>query len=207
MRSVLILTLTIGLFLCVGCSPKSRYDRIVKRELASGVRHDSLFLGISLGMTEKEFYTHCWKLNRQGLIKQGNSNATVEFIVEKELKSRATMNFYPYFVDTKIVLMPVQFTYTGWAPWNKELSSDKLLEDVLQWYKKVYGDDFMKVTDKKEGIAYVKVDGNRRISVFKKDDMSVLAVFTDLLAVKNESPIPSDTLGIKNDSLNFTGEK
>ena len=167
-----------------GCSPRSKYERILKNELASGVRYDSLFMGIYLGMPEKDFYTHCWNLNLEGLIKQGSSNTTVENELKDKLKYPATMNFYPEFFRNKIYEMPVRFLYKGWTPWNKNLSSDNLTADILEWYEKIYGDGFIGVKHPKHGIAYVKVNGNRRITIFKEDDMHVWAIFTDMLVEK-----------------------
>ena len=167
-----------------GCSPRSKYERMLKQELASEVRYDSLFMGIYLGMPEKDFYTHCWNLNREGLIKQGSSNTTVENELKDKLNYPATMNFYPEFFQNKIYEMPVRFLYKGWSPWNKKLSSDNLATDVVKWYEMVYGNGFLKVIHPKQGIAYVKVNGNRRITIFKEDDMHVWAIFTDILVEK-----------------------
>ena len=170
-----------------GCSPGERYERRLSRELASGVRHDSLFMGIYLGMPDKEFYSHCWKLNKEGLIKQGTGNMSVEYQVKEELNYPATMNFYPVFDQGKIVEMPVRFIYNGWAPWNKEVSSESLSRDVLNWYEQVYGKGFITVTHPKRGAAFTKIDGNRRITIYQKDDMHVWAVFTDMLAERPDS--------------------
>ena len=71
MRLVMVVVAT---FLMGGCSPQYRYEQKLKRELASGVRHDSLFMGFSFGMSDKDFYALCWKLNREGVIRQSNSN-------------------------------------------------------------------------------------------------------------------------------------
>ena len=38
-----------------------------------------------------------------------------------------------------------------------------------------------------KGPAFVKVDGNRRITIFKTDDLYVWAVFTDLLVKKDSA--------------------
>jgi hypothetical protein len=179
----ILLMFILGIFI-YGCTPKSRYERKLKHELASGIRNDSLFMGLYFGMTEKDFYTKCWKLNQQGLIKQGPKNRTVEYMVKKELKFPGTMNFYPDFADGKIAEMPVQFAYTGWAPWNKKLSSDSLQIDVLRWFEKKYGDKFMKIDHPTKGSAFVSLDGNRRITIFKEDEMSVWAVFTDMSVTK-----------------------
>jgi len=175
----LIPALVAGLLL-TGCTPKARYERMLKQETESGIRHDSLFMGLYLGMPEKEFYTRCWNLNRQGLVRQGASNNSVLYEMKNELKYPATMDFYPRFVEGKIAEMPVQFKYAGWAPWNKKLSAEKLETDVYDWYKTKYGSGFLKVRHPKRGMAYVQIKGNRRITIFIGDESTVWAVMTDL---------------------------
>jgi hypothetical protein len=169
-----------------GCKPRAWYERKLKHELAKEVRHDSLFMGLYFGMSQKDFYLHCWNLNRQGLIKQGPGNTTVEYQVRNELKYPGTMNFYPGFVNGKIAEMPVKFTYSGWAPWNTKLSSDSLQYDVLRWYKRIYGNEFFKIKHPEKGIAFIKLDGNRQISIFKEDEIHVWAVFTDMSIAKEK---------------------
>lgn len=100
--------------------------------------------------------------------------------MEDQLDHPATMNFYPKFHQEKIYEMPVQFVYNGWAPWNEELSAEKLQRDVLEWYNDVYGRHYIEVEHPEHGTAYVKIDGNRRITVFREDDSHVWAVFTDM---------------------------
>ena len=179
-RIVLVMQVLLAGLIIYGCSPRSKYESMLKHELASGVRYDSLFMGMSLGMSEKDFYMQCWMLNREGLIKQGSDNTTVKYEMKNELKYLATMDFYPGFFQDKIYEMPVRFIYNGWTPWNKELSSDNLELDVLRLYEKIYGEGFIKVKHPKRGRAYKKIDGNRRITIFKEDDMHVWAVFTDM---------------------------
>ena len=116
----------IAVLIVGGCSPGKTYERRLNRELASGVRYDSLFMGISFGMTQDEFFNHCWKMNKDSVVRQGTANMSVQYDLNEELKYPATMNFYPVFGDGKIVEMPVRFIYNGWAPWNKELSAAKL---------------------------------------------------------------------------------
>ena len=192
-RAVWFLPILIFGIVVTGCTPKARYERRLKRELASGVRYDSIFMGIYFGMSQIDFYTHCWTLNKHGLIRQGPSNTTVEYVMKGELKFPATMNFYPTFKDAKIVEVPVEFKYTGWAPWNKKLSADSLQADVLRWYKVKYGSDFIAVRHPLHGMAYVKVDGNRRITIFKQDDMRVWAYFTDMLVQQDQAVVPPGT--------------
>lgn len=199
-KIVWVMPVLIAGLIIFGCSPRSKYEIRLKDELASGVRYDSLFLGLYLGMPEKDFYTHCWILNREGLIKQGPDNTTVEYELKDELKYPATMQYYPEFVQSKIFEIPVRFIYNGWTPWNKKLSSDNLEVDVLKWYEKVYGDGFIKIKHPKRGMAYVRVDGNRRITIFKEDDLHVWAVFTDML-VKRDLNDSTSKAGIIHDEI------
>jgi hypothetical protein len=185
-----------------GCSPRTRYENRVKHELANGVRYDSLFMGLYFGMAEKDYYMHCWNLNKKGIIRQGESNTTVLYEMKDELKYPADMNFYPKFIQGKIYEMPVRFTYKGWSPWNKTLSSDNLEIDVLKWYEKIYGKGFIKVKHPDRGTAFVKVDGNRRITIFIENELRVWAVFTDLTIKQDWNYSASNPGIIQNDTTN-----
>ncbi|GAA0543747.1 hypothetical protein GCM10009415_27340 [Chitinophaga japonensis] len=166
-----------------------RYKSLMKREVASGVHADSLFFGIHFGMTSKQFFAHCWEMNKKGLFTDGQSNTAVLYRLNNhELKHPASLNFYPSFTHNKISGMRATFEYDGWAPWNKHLWADSLLPDVLALYKKWYstGNPFLTISDKERGTIYVKVDGNRRIIIGRYDDMLVKVDYTDLLTAKTE---------------------
>ena len=64
--------------------------------------------------------------------------------------------------------------------------ADSLLPDVLALYKKWYsdGNSFIQIDDEEKGTIYVKVDGNRRITIGKYDDMMVKVDYTDMLVEK-----------------------
>jgi hypothetical protein len=177
-----------------GCSPRAKYNRMLKRELASGVKCDSLFMGLYFGMPEKDFYLHCWALNKKGLIRQGENNTTVHYEMKKELKYPASMDFYPKFKEGKISEMPVMFKYTGWAPWNKELTSKKLQADIVRYFEKTYGERFFEVKDPKRGSAFISIKGNRRISVFIQNDLYTWALFTNMLTEKNWNGSPTSDI-------------
>jgi hypothetical protein len=178
----------------ISCSPRDKYDKQLREELSSGIRYDSLFMGLYLGMPEKDFYIHCWKLNKKGLVRQGASNTTVMYQIKEELNFPGQMDFYPRFNQGKIFEMPVRFQYNGWAPWNKKLSAERLQEDVVDWYEQVYGKGFIRVRHPEWGLAYVKLDGNRRITILREDNMHVWAVFTDMLVKSDWSGINRDTI-------------
>ncbi|RMG73575.1 MAG: hypothetical protein D6722_03550 [Bacteroidetes bacterium] len=170
-----------GLTACQG----SAYERTLARELASGERYDSLFLGIHFGMSARDFYGHCWKLNQDSLIRQGPNNLSVQYIFEEGFRDRMFMNFYPNFTnDTARIIweMPVLFSYEAWAIWSKEYWSDSLLPEVLDLFDDWYGGEFIKIEHPDKGVAYVKVQGNRRVIVRRQDDQYVKAVITDMLA-------------------------
>lgn len=184
-----------------GCSPGSRYEHRLRTELAKGIRYDSLFMGLYFGMPEKEFYLHCWKMNQKGLARQGETNSTVLCQLKNELYYPAAMDFYPRFNEGKIYEVPVRFKYVGWAPWNKNLSSDNLESHVLKWYESIFGKGFIEIRHPERGPAFVRINGNRRITIFKQNDLYVWAVFTDMLVRKDwksfeagDMTFPSDTI-------------
>lgn len=157
------------------------------KELAHGQRVDSLFFGIHLGMSSKQFYAHCWEMNKKGLFTDGENNTAVLYKLDNnELDHPASMNFYPAFYQDKLHNMRVTYNYDAWAPWNKHLFADSLQLKVLELYTAWYkgGNSFIKMEDKKRGTIYVKVDGNRRIIIGKYDDVRVKVDYSDLRVEK-----------------------
>ncbi len=151
---------------------------------------DSLFLGLSLGMDRQAFFDSCWRMNNRKMITQGPTNQNVEYIFDSLLDNRVIMRFYPNFYKDKVYEMPVVFMYEAWAPWNKQFSSDSLFEKLVPVFKNWYGDDFQIIEHKTQGTVYARIDGKRRINLFRKDDQYVQAVYTDLRmakALKEES--------------------
>lgn len=182
-KIILIFSFILCLIACTN-EPKLTYGDIEKRELARGVRYDSLLLGISLGMPAKEFYLRCWDLNKQGIIREGNTNMTVMYKLTEGLKYQAYINFYPSFHNDKIYEMPYVISYVGWSPWKADNQPESLQLDVVKLMEKWYGTGFIRVYDKQRGLTFVKVDGNRRIKIMQKPEMYVEVIITDLIAEK-----------------------
>lgn len=146
---------------------------------------DSLFLGIHLGMAQKDFFDHCTELNKQQIITQGpGGNTNVEHRMKNVFDNEVSMRFFPTFIDNKVFEMPVTYSYIAWAPWNKQYWADSLLEKVLVKYKEWYGEDFKLLNHPTQGKVYYKIDGKRRINLFVQDEQFVQAVFTDLKVEK-----------------------
>lgn len=146
-------------------------------------RVDSIFLGIHLGMVRRDFYMHCWDLNKKGLFTDGTGNNYVLYKLKEELRYPADMNFYPDFSDSTISGMRVNIQYQGWAPWNKHLGADSLLPDVLSMCRKWYpeGAPFAVITQGAD-TTYIKEDANRQITIKKLDGVMVSIQYTDLWA-------------------------
>jgi hypothetical protein len=161
----------------------SEYSRLVKKELAKGTRYDSLFFGIYLGMPAKAFYDHCWDMNKKGIFTNGSNNTSVLYKIDKDSSYPISMNFYPTFYESKIASMWASYEYDGWAPWNKNLVADSLLPHVISMYEKWYpgGNEFIKIANKEKETIYVKIDGNRRITIGLFNDKMVKVDYTDLL--------------------------
>lgn len=175
------------LIACSGDKDMDKYNNLVKKELGNK-RVDSIFFGIHFGMTSKNFFSHCWEMNKKGIFRDGLNNMYVLYKLDNDLKYPASMNFYPDFNDNTIWRMRVLIQYDAWAPWNKPLFADSLMFDALELYKKWYseGNPFIEIKDEKRGTIYVKVDGNRRITIGKYDDMIVKVDYTDMLVERQK---------------------
>lgn len=171
---------------------QSEYKQLEKKEFASGKEVNELFFGLELGMDRKSFFETCLELNQQGKHSNGPSELSVEYDVPMPSGNPAKMRFYPKWEDEKIYMMPVEFTYEGWAPWNEELAVEKLREDVVNLFEEWYSPGFIEVAyEDKSQIAFVKVDGNRRIRIFRKQLSIVRAEIVDLKIQKQKEENPS----------------
>lgn len=182
---IIFILAVLGSQIACNNSASSEYKKMEERELASGVRQDSLFLGLYLGMSSKDFYDHCWKMNKQGIIREGATNTTVLYPIS-DFSEQASMEFYPRFEGGKITAMPLTFAYNGWSPWNKHLFAEHLILEVKSLMEKWYGEGFVEIENPNPigSNAWVKVDGNRRISIYYVDDSKVSADIVDLIALK-----------------------
>jgi len=181
-------TLSVILILLQSCN--SEYEQMVTRELASGEIENDLFFGLELGMSSKEFFGKCWELNNDSLLYHGALNMSIEHRFELNGKS-AKMNFYPEFHEGKVYEMPVVFSYNAYAPWNQAYSVDTLLQESIAHVEQWYGEGFIKMEHPEKGVAYAKVDGNRRVMLYPGDE-KVNMLVTDLLV---ENQIKNHKLG------------
>lgn len=183
-----ILIVLVGLLMWTSACQKSdkrTLEEVEKQELAKGFRSDSLFLGLYLGMTIKDFYAVCWDLNKKGVLREASGNMAAAYQLDKgEMTYPVEMNFYPKSIDDKISEMPVRFHYKDWAPWNEHLQSNKLVVEVKNLMEKWYGKGFFISPIQGGGKGIVKVDGNKRIIITVESDSDVFVNISDLTVVK-----------------------
>ncbi|WP_147303502.1 hypothetical protein [Rhodohalobacter sp. SW132] len=169
------------IFSLIACDQRSDYERLIQDGQRSDVRHDSLFLGYELGMEQQQFLDHSWQLNQEGLITGGTQ---IEYRLT-DLSYDARMVFYPHFENGKIYKMPIEISYNSWAIWNRELYSEHMINDLLEYYENIYGTGFRQVDHPVlNRQVWMKVDGNRKIVIYPKDDMITRVEFTDLSVQK-----------------------
>ena len=177
------------LSMIVGCENGSKFEHLVEKELSSGQRNDSLFLNFYFGITREEFFSRGWEQNKQGLIAQGPRNQNIKYIMPNKEKGNSPiqMLFYPVFDDqNKIKTMNLTFNYSGWSPWGRKYFSDSLaiaLQDTLErWYG---GNEFVLMPVEEKEV-WVKLDGNRLISLTIEDEQYVRGFIKDLTHPENK---------------------
>ena len=181
-----VLCLFFVLFSLVSC--KSEYQQYVDQEMASGVKQDSLIFGMRMGQTKMDFYATCWDLNKEKIISQG-TGANARYVTDRDsIGGEADplskeMLFYGIFDENDVMRgMRMSYSFLAWAPWNEDLQSDRLLEHLREIYLAKYpGNDFIELEIKESKYpALVKIDGNRQILMYPKNDKDVAVKIEDL---------------------------
>ena len=180
-----LISICIILVLILTNCEQSEYKKLVRSELKKNVKNDSLFLNLKFGERNEDYLDKIWELNKKGIISQTDGEyGSVRYSLKlNELEKKVgdiNMDFFPRFNDKKrLDKLTIKFSHQGWAPWNKELFSDKLIIKVLDTIKKWYkGNDFLEasndINNKKSSIFY-KIDGDRQFKVYFKEDHEVIA--------------------------------
>jgi hypothetical protein len=194
-RLLMVAYIFVSVLLPAACGRRTSYEEWESSELAKGIRHDSLFLGLRFGMTRQQFFDHCQKLHEQGLLTEGGLQSgaiSARYTLSNGLPHVAILNFYPDFYKDTIYKMETDLKYDAWAPWNKQLFADSLKKALVGLFEQWYGKGFVKLTDPHRGDVWLKIDGNRRIVISGINDIYVRAIFTDLTVDKR---IPAGDAG------------
>lgn len=185
------------IFLIGWSCTSSDYSRLVKTELAKGIRVDSVFSGIYLGDNRSQYEALCLRMNKEHLFTMGQMGSVQYLFVDSifhEPPRDIRVLIDPSFDESQIISdVNLEFSYLGWAPWNRDLVADSLMVQVQKLLYVWYAGNAFILAHPGDKVVPVKVDGNRRILVYKKDDQSVLVKVQDLLhpwynkSVKNEA--------------------
>ena len=187
LNKIIFCLLVLTLFLA--CEIESEYSKLLKKELKSGKSFNDLVLGLKIGQTKDDFYEICADLNKKKLITSGARNLYPEYILypKDSVKNgkKIRMSFMGIFDNDRIMKgMDIRFNYYSWIAWREEYNSDNLIneiKDTLQlWYP---GNNFIEIDlklDSKNNLAYVKVDGNRQITMYKIDGRDVAVIIEDV---------------------------
>lgn len=173
----------------LACEIESEYSKLLKKELKSGKSFNDLVLGLKIGQTKDDFFEICADLNKKKLITSGARNLYPEYILypkdSVENGKKIRMSFMGIFDNDRIMKgMDIRFNYYSWIAWREEYNSANLIneiKDTLQlWYP---GNNFIEIDlklDSKNNLAYVKVDGNRQITMYKIDGRDVAVIIEDI---------------------------
>lgn len=173
----------------LACEIESEYSKLLKKELKSGKSFNDLVLGLKIGQTKDDFFEICADLNKKKLITSGARNLYPEYILypkdSVENGKKIRMSFMGIFDNDRIMKgMDIRFNYYSWIAWREEYNSANLIneiKDTLQlWYP---GNNFIEIDlklDSKNNLAYVKVDGNRQITMYKIDGRDVAVIIEDV---------------------------
>lgn len=176
-----LVMLVFTIFALANCEQKTDYQKEIDVALSTGERMDSLILDYTLGMSRDEFFDYSWEINKEGIVVNG---AGAEIVQDVDwLNSPARRKFYPNFIDDKVVQLPVEYTYNGWAPWNEHLVSDSLLQDVLNYMAPVYEVSFSQRIIESGDTVYYSIKANQEIRLEIIDESSIRVTFTDLSAL------------------------
>ncbi len=184
MKKIILGSFCLLIFLATAC--KSDYEKAVNEEKAKGQIYTDLPMDLEMGMTKKAYFDLCWKLNKQGIIGAGPGNQYAQYKLlpkgHTDSLNTITMLFYGMFDEEKIMRgMDLIMEFENWAPWNEKYHSPVLISTLEEHYMEVYpGNDFFKFNVNNELDAKVKVDGNRRITMYPLSNKKVAVKIVDL---------------------------
>jgi hypothetical protein len=160
-----------------GC--RSEYSKIERQELLKGRRYDAFVEGLQLGMTRNEYFDLCLRKNHEGMFTNGLGNR-VQYKMNSN-KQEINLLFQPDYFEDKIFQFSAEARYVAWSPWNTELTPERLVEDLKEIFKELYGgNEFLMIKGGTDAKAWTKIDGNRRITIWIYDEGIAKVLVRDL---------------------------
>lgn len=183
-----LITTVLVLSMLAGCgsedtSPLGRYRQAITEGLAASEHPDVSMLGLTLGMTDQEFWDRCTELNRQQLITMAGSSNQVSHPMPTDLDQPATLMLQPLFTADKprrIKSLQMDLNYDAWSPWNRNAQADSLLPRAAVYFATLLDTDLIELDHPQHGRTYASVQGNRLFALWRRDGSVVRGMLTDL---------------------------
>ncbi len=200
MKTTKLTCLVTSLFLLNACSQpeankkllihhedvQQAYLNLLKKESGKKEQVDSVFFGVYLKMTATAFYDHCNRMFKEGIF-NGGYDYQVTVQLTEPFKRPVVLKFYPSFEKPFISKVLCNFSYVGADVFKKADRNAVLIKELvpvmMTWYG---GNQFIEMPSGNplKGPKYVKVDANRKITVYEGDnETNVAAIFEDLKPV------------------------
>ena len=163
--SVIISIIAVILFSCN--DREISYETYVAKELATGVRNDSLIYGIHFGMTEEEFKSYCTGMNLQKRFMPNPRGTAVRLKLQNGFGAPVVFDFFPVLQSNKpIRKITASMKYRDFSYYDKIYDIGNLVIEAVEYFEDGYGGNkFIAIPHENRLIKhkYVKIDGNRKI--------------------------------------------
>lgn len=178
--------ISVIMVMVVSCNDKEiSYEEYVAKELASGVRNDSLIYGIHFGMTEEEFKSYCTGMNLQKRFMPNPRGTAVRLEIQQGFSATVLFDFFPELIpDKPISKIAASMKYRDFSYYDKTYDIGNLVIETKDYFEGGYGGNkFIALPHENKLLEhmYVKIDGNRKILLKPTFDGQELQIeFEDL---------------------------
>ena len=192
-RLAVLVILVIGMLSCSkqDTTPLGRYREAIASGLTATERPTTTMLGLTLGMTDQEFWDRCTELNRQQLITMAGGSNQVSHPMPTDLDQPATLMLQPLFTAAqprRIQALQMDINYDAWSPWNRNAQADSLLPRAAVYFANLLETDLIELDHPQHGHTYASVEGNRLFALWSRDGSVVRGMLTDL-STYSEDPL------------------
>ena len=173
------------MLLLASCGEKISPEAMQSREMARGVRYDSLVYGIRFGMSMEDFARHCAEMNRKKLFMPNSQGNAVLLTLNEGFEDTVKFEFFPdRNEDRTLIRLMGTLRYEAFSYYDEKYDIGNLLEEARDFFEKGYGgNSFIAIPHENPLMKhqYIKVDGNRKITLSPRfDGQSLDVLFEDL---------------------------
>ena len=174
-------------------------EDLTNTELTTGVKNDTIFLGLRFGMGGEDVHNYFYDLVSQGKLyllphkyfsyKRKIFIYKFDFGNEAPLLQNVQASFRSYYIKDK--LYKLRISVESEKNSNLQLLKSKLIEIYIL----KYGHNYIKKENTfYDSDGYIWIDGNRKIEICEGFNNYVLIIYTDLIAVKEIEGTSRETI-------------